>query len=79
MEETILSNPMETSETVVELEQTTADDWNGVDEIESVCMNCGESGMTRLMIHKIPHFRELILASFRCEHCGENNNEVRFG
>ena len=52
---------------------------NSVDEIESLCMNCGEDGVTRLMMHKIPYFRELIIASFRCEACGEYNNEVTFG
>lgn len=28
---------------------------------------------------KIPFFRELIVTSFRCEHCGFRNNEVQFG
>jgi zinc finger protein len=55
------------------------DDWNGVDMIESLCMNCGATGQTRLMLHKIPYFRELIIASFACEECGERNNEVTFG
>ena len=61
--------------------ETTEDDteWNGVDEIESLCMSCGENGMTRMMIHKIPYFRELIIASFSCDECGERNNEVTFG
>lgn len=54
-------------------------EWNGVDLIDSLCMNCGENGQTRLMLHKIPYFRELIIASFFCEHCGERNNEVTFG
>lgn len=54
-------------------------DWNGVDLIDSLCMNCGETGQTRLMLHKIPYFRELIIASFFCDHCGERNNEVTFG
>lgn len=54
-------------------------EWNGVDQMESMCMRCGESGLTRLMLHKIPYFRELIIASFACEYCGERNNEVTFG
>lgn len=28
------------------------------------------------MLHQIPHFRQLILASFSCPHCGYCNNEV---
>ena len=51
----------------------------GLTEVESLCMNCMENGMTRFMIHKIPYFRELVIASFECEHCGERNNEVTFG
>lgn len=54
-------------------------DWNGVDIMKSLCMNCGAEGETRLMLHKIPYFRELIIASFMCEECGERNNEVTFG
>eukprot|EP00428_Durinskia_dybowskii_P072136 CAMPEP_0170395322 /NCGR_PEP_ID=MMETSP0117_2-20130122/21716_1 /TAXON_ID=400756 /ORGANISM="Durinskia baltica, Strain CSIRO CS-38" /LENGTH=708 /DNA_ID=CAMNT_0010651623 /DNA_START=53 /DNA_END=2179 /DNA_ORIENTATION=+ len=55
------------------------DDWNGIDIMESMCMRCGATGETRLMLHKIPYFRELIIASFICEECGERNNEVTFG
>ncbi|RYY68323.1 hypothetical protein EON63_24930, partial [archaeon] len=54
-------------------------DWNGVDIMKSLCMRCGAEGETRLMLHKIPHFRELVIASFYCEECGERNNEVTFG
>jgi hypothetical protein len=42
-------------------------------------MNCGEEGMTRLIIQKVPYFRELVIASFYCDHCGESNNDVTFG
>ena len=54
-------------------------DWNGVDVMESLCMRCGENGTTRMMIHKIPFFRDIILASFKCDNCGEQNNEATFG
>lgn len=46
---------------------------------DTLCMACGASGDTRMMTVKIPYFRELILASFECETCGETNNEVTFG
>mmetsp|Transcript_25931 Transcript_25931/g.24773 ORF Transcript_25931/g.24773 Transcript_25931/m.24773 type:complete len:668 (+) Transcript_25931:89-2092(+) len=55
------------------------DVWDGVDKIESLCMSCGANGMTHIMLHKIPYFRELIIASFSCDACGERNNEVSFG
>ncbi|RKP38416.1 ZPR1 zinc-finger domain-containing protein [Dimargaris cristalligena] len=48
-------------------------------EIESYCMGCGENGVTRLLLTKVPHFRELILMAFECPHCGMKNNEIRNG
>lgn len=47
--------------------------------IESMCPRCQETGTTRLMITNIPHFKEVIVSSFDCPHCGERNNEVTFG
>lgn len=32
--------------------------------------------MTRLLITRIPFFREVIISSFECEHCGFKNNSV---
>lgn len=34
-------------------------------------------GMTRLLLTKIPYFREIIIMSFACEHCGLQNNEIQ--
>jgi len=45
----------------------------------SLCMECGESGETRMMTTKIPFFREIIVCSFVCDSCGSENNEVTFG
>ncbi|XP_039140216.1 zinc finger protein ZPR1-like [Dioscorea cayenensis subsp. rotundata] len=47
-------------------------------QVESLCMRCGENGITRLLLTRIPHFRELILMAFECPHCNERNNEVQF-
>ena len=33
--------------------------------------------MTRLLLTKIPYFREIILMSFYCEHCQFKNNEIK--
>ena len=33
--------------------------------------------MTRLMLTSIPYFKEVIVSSFRCEHCGNQNNEIQ--
>ena len=46
---------------------------------QSLCMACGESGMTRMILTKIPFFREVIVSSFECASCGWTNNEVQFG
>ncbi|XP_051896037.1 zinc finger protein ZPR1 [Pristis pectinata] len=45
--------------------------------IESLCMNCFQNGMTRLLLTKIPFFREIIVSSFACENCGWVNNEIQ--
>jgi zinc finger protein len=42
-------------------------------------MECHEQGKTRFMYTKIPMFKEIILSSFYCEHCGLKNTEVQFG
>ena len=49
------------------------------DVITSLCMECQQQGETRFMYTKIPMFKEIILSSFTCEHCGFRNNEVQFG
>lgn len=33
--------------------------------------------MTRLLLTKIPFFREIIVSSFSCEHCGWSNTEIQ--
>jgi len=61
------------------IRQTGAADAEGhpVQEIESLCMNCQENGITRLLLTSIPHFREVIIVSFNCEHCGFKNSEIQ--
>ncbi|MCI4388289.1 hypothetical protein PGIGA_G00084030 [Pangasianodon gigas] len=46
-------------------------------EIESLCMNCYENGKTRLLLTKIPFFREIIISSFTCSHCNWTNTEIQ--
>lgn len=48
-----------------------------VQEIESLCMNCQENGTTRLLLTRIPYFREVIIMSFACPHCGLRNSETQ--
>lgn len=46
-------------------------------EIESMCMNCHQNGMTRLLLTKIPFFKEIIVSSFSCEHCAWSDTEIQ--
>lgn len=48
-----------------------------VQEIESMCMNCHKNGTTRLLLTSIPYFREVVLMSFECPHCGFKNSEIQ--
>ena len=49
---------------------------NPVTEIESLCMNCHDKGTTRLLMTKIPFFKEVIVMSFSCPHCGYKNTGI---
>ncbi|KAI6149746.1 zf-ZPR1-domain-containing protein [Pisolithus tinctorius] len=55
----------------------TQDDNKPLEEVQSLCMQCGEQGVTRMMLTSIPYFKEVIVMSFRCEHCGAANNEIQ--
>lgn len=56
---------------------TSTDDQKVVEEIESLCMNCHADGTTRMLLTKIPFFREIIVMSFTCDECGFQNNEIQ--
>ncbi|KAK8250535.1 zinc finger protein-like protein zpr1 [Phyllosticta capitalensis] len=48
-----------------------------VEEIDSLCMNCHEDGTTKLLLTRIPYFREIVIMSFDCPHCGFKNSEIQ--
>ncbi|KAG0251013.1 nucleolar zinc-finger protein [Actinomortierella ambigua] len=48
-----------------------------VTEIESLCMNCHENGTTKLLLTRIPHYREVIVMAFECPHCNYRSNELQ--
>lgn len=62
-----------------DLRTTGAEDAGGrpVRELDSLCMNCGKNGVTRLLMTTIPQFREVIIASFECPHCSFRNSEIQ--
>lgn len=48
-------------------------------EIESLCVQCEEQGMTRLFLTRIPFFKDVIVSSFSCNSCGYHNSELQPG
>ncbi|KAJ1443265.1 Zinc finger, ZPR1-type [Sesbania bispinosa] len=61
------------------VEAVSADDGDApLYNLESLCMRCGQNGITRFLLTLIPHFRKILLSAFECSHCGERNNEVQF-
>lgn len=56
-----------------------AEDEPETTEIESLCVNCGSNGTTRLLLTRIPYYKEVILMSFDCPECCFCNNEIKPG
>ncbi|KAL0219745.1 hypothetical protein P9112_005398 [Eukaryota sp. TZLM1-RC] len=52
---------------------------SGITEVDSLCMSCQEEGVTRILLTKIPFFREIIVMSFSCPHCGFRSTDVQHG
>ena len=48
-----------------------------ITQLESICMNCYEKGTTRLILTRIPFYKDIVISSFDCEHCGYKNSEVQ--
>lgn len=48
-----------------------------ITEMESLCVNCEQQGVTRLFLTKIPFFREVIVSSFNCDHCAYHDAELQ--
>lgn len=43
------------------------------------CSNCLNDGETRMCTCEIPFFKEIIVMSFTCDHCGARSTEVKTG
>jgi len=52
---------------------------NRIQEVESMCMNCNENGITKILLTKIPFYKEIIIMNFECPHCGYSTREVQTG
>ncbi|KAI1977616.1 nucleolar zinc-finger protein [Ophidiomyces ophidiicola] len=53
------------------------DDDTGPMQLESLCMNCHENGVTKILLLRIPFFRDVLLESFECPHCFFKNNSIK--
>ncbi|XP_015910984.1 zinc finger protein ZPR1 [Parasteatoda tepidariorum] len=48
-----------------------------VTEIESLCLQCNKNGITRMLLTKIPFYKEVVVMSFSCDHCLWENNSLQ--
>ncbi|KAE9549284.1 hypothetical protein FO519_007506 [Halicephalobus sp. NKZ332] len=76
----VQQHPEATEEQNVIFKDLDADDEDQAPmEIESYCMNCTENGITKLMCTRIPYYKQVIVMSFYCDHCGYKNTELQSG
>ncbi|GBM02439.1 Zinc finger protein ZPR1 [Araneus ventricosus] len=54
-----------------------ADNDPEVTEIESLCLRCQKTGITKLLLTKIPFYKEVVVMSFCCDSCHWENNELK--
>ena len=45
--------------------------------LESMCPNCHKDGETRMLMTRIPLFKDVVVSSFSCPHCGWENKDVQ--
>lgn len=48
-------------------------------EFETNCYACSKKGLTKMCVTDIPNFKEIIIMSFQCDHCGYKCNEIKGG
>ncbi|KAI6199711.1 hypothetical protein M3Y96_00655800 [Aphelenchoides besseyi] len=65
--------------TIVYKELNADDEDGNVMKIESLCMNCHRNGITQLLCTRIPFYKQVIVMSFSCDHCGYRNSELQSG
>ncbi|KAJ8907307.1 hypothetical protein NDN08_007421 [Rhodosorus marinus] len=54
-------------------------DGSSATEVESLCMNCHKDGVTKILLTKIPFFKEVVIMAFECDHCGYRSSDVQPG
>ncbi|KAL0476831.1 zpr1 [Acrasis kona] len=41
------------------------------------CYGCTKPGELNMLLTKVPHFKEMVVMAFNCDHCGFRSNEVK--
>lgn len=59
------------------VEDVADDETREIQEVESLCMRCHDNGITRFLLTTIPYFKEIVVSSFHCDHCGYRDTEVQ--
>ncbi|EPE25704.1 hypothetical protein GLAREA_01616 [Glarea lozoyensis ATCC 20868] len=75
--ENVAASKADANEVAPTTTQVPEEEQKVVDEIESLCMNCRENGITRMLLTRIPFFREIIIMSFYCPHCSFKNSQIQ--
>eukprot|EP00771_Trimastix_marina_P004200 gnl/Trimastix_PCT/947.p1 GENE.gnl/Trimastix_PCT/947~~gnl/Trimastix_PCT/947.p1 ORF type:complete len:531 (-),score=156.22 gnl/Trimastix_PCT/947:33-1625(-) len=70
------TQPMEEKATVHHEEDDQIEE-SPVQQIESLCMNCHENGITNLLLTRIPYFLDVIVMAFSCPHCGYRSSDLQ--
>lgn len=66
-----IKDPSEDVEVEQVQEQPFCLDKTGViQQVRSLCMHCHGTGITKMLVAKIPMFKDVIVSSFRCDSCG---------
>ena len=60
-------------------EETVSFDKDDAASLPTPCPNCAKMGEMRTAITSIPHFKEVLIMAFCCEHCGLRQSEVKGG
>ncbi len=48
-------------------------------QFKESCFSCTERGLLNMVVSHIPHFKEVIVMAFNCDHCGYRTSEVKAG
>jgi len=69
------NSPAKAPEPIV-LDLATECDDPSVTQTDTLCMRCMEQGSTRLLLTQLPHFKEVMVSSFTCPHCGHSDSSL---